>query len=245
MNQLLSKIEKKLKQGDWYRIVFLGDSITSTEWVYPNWRGMIEYVLKKKLEKSIGEWELRCWKVRCYNTGYNGASTKEIIKFIDEDIVLHKPSLVIFMDTYNDKYRDIEPAEHEKNLNIIFGKLVNITEDIVFTHSIARLKIEANKQNEEYMKAANQVVKKYKDRIQSLDLYSKYAKLDLKKFFTFTSENGNEDMGVKPGGLDFGHPNQLGNAYIAKILLREIFNIKFDPELYIKDTLGGKKYPGY
>ncbi|MEA3449779.1 MAG: hypothetical protein U9Q85_02265 [Patescibacteria group bacterium] len=67
----------------------------------------------------------------------------------------------------------------------------------------------------------------------------------MKKIFTFVSENGNADAGIEPGAIDFGHPNQLGNAYIAKIILKEIFDIDFDPELYIKETLEGKKYPSY
>jgi len=245
MNELLSKIEKKLNRGEWYRVLFLGGSITSTEWVYPNWRGIMEYVLKEELEKQMGVWELPCWKVRFYNAGYNGARTKEMINFIDGDVALHRPNMIIFMDTYNDVYLDISPEEHERNLGIIFSKLTKIAEKVVFTNSISGFNKEINNENRAYIEVANRAVEKYSNKIKNIDLFSKYAKLNLKKFFTFIEISGNEDAGIKPGELDYSHPNQLGNAYIAKILLKEIFNIEFNAELYIKDTLAGKKKPTY
>lgn len=245
MNKYLAKIEKKLSNNDWYRVAFLGDSITSAEWVHPNWRSIIEYVLKDKLQAIMGEWEKPCWKIRSYNAGFNGATTKEIIDYIDEEIAQYKPDLVIFMDTYNDKYRDIDARKHADNLDLIFTKLLNLSKNVVFTSSIARLKAEANLVNKKYMDSARETIQKYSDKIQFVDVFSKYAELDLKKIFTFIEYDGNEDSGIEPGGLDFSHPNQLGNAYIAKIMLKEIFDIDFNPELYISETLAGKKYPLY
>lgn len=245
MNKQLQKIENKLKEGSWYRIAFLGDSITSTEWVYPNWRGIMEFVLKEKVEEIMGEWETPCWKIRCYNAGFNGARTKEMISYVDEEMAPYKPDMVIFMDTYNDKYINISPEGHKNNLDVILKKLTDLSETVVFTNSIARLTKEANERNERYMIEAKKIMDKYKDKILAVDLFSKYSKLDLEKIFTFVCEDGNSDAGIKPGEIDFSHPNQMGNAYIAKILLKEIFDIKFDAELYIKDTLEGKKYPRY
>ena len=64
------------------------------------------------------------------------------------------------------------------------------------------------------------------------------------KFFTFISEE-NLDEKIKAGEIDPSHPNQLGNAYIAKVLLDKIWGIKFDPEKYIKNVNGGEKLPEY
>lgn len=244
-NKFLSQIKNNLDSDKWFRIVFLGDSITSTEWVYPNWRGIIEFVLKVRLEELMGVWETPWWKIRCYNAGYNGATSKEMIKFIDEDIALHKPSLTIFMDTDNDKYRDIDAKEHSNNLNTIFEKLTNISDKIVFATTIAGLNKKVNDDYKEYIKISDEVIEKYKDKILKVDLFSEYNKLDREKLFTFKSRSGNEDAGIEPDGIDYAHPNQLGNAYIAKILLKNIFDVEFDPELYINDTLAGEKYPKY
>src|SRR3989339_1765795 len=100
LNEYLAKIEKKLKPGGWYRIVFLGDSITSTEWVHPNWREIIEYVLKNVLGEIMGEWQTPSWKIRCYNAGFDGGFTGDMIKYADEEIAPLRPDLVVFMDTY-------------------------------------------------------------------------------------------------------------------------------------------------
>lgn len=247
MNKLFNKIENKLKQGGWYRITFLGDSITSTEWVHPNWREAIEYTLKMELEESMGEWELPWWKLRCLNAGYNGAPTGELIKFVDEDVIPGRPDLVIIMDTYNDKYININPDEHAKNLDTILSKLTMGVDDIVFSNSIARFNEKANIENKKYMATAGTVVEKYKDKIQVIDMYSAFSQLELDKFFTFkyTKDDADVTAGINAGDFDFSHPNSLGNAYIAKIMLKEIFGVDFNPDLYINDSLAGKKYPAY
>lgn len=247
MNEQFNKIQDKLKQGGWYRVVFLGDSITSTEWVHPNWREAIEYVLKMELETSLGEWELPWWKIRFSNAGYNGAPTSELIKFVDEDVLSGKPDLVIFMDTYNDKYKNIDPAGHARNLDIILEKLTSSVGDVVFLNSIARFSEQANEENCKYMAAADTITGKYKDKLKTIDMFSAFSEFELEKFFTFRYTNDDADVtaGIKSGDIDFGHPNALGNAYIAKVMLKHIFGLEFDPEKYIHDTLAGKKYPGY
>jgi len=50
---------------------------------------------------------------------------------------------------------------------------------------------------------------------------------------------------LEGGESDLEHPNQLGNAYIAKIILKEVFDIDFDADKYIRETFEGLKYPGY
>lgn len=244
MNNQLSTIENKLRNDEWYRILFLGDSITSTEWVHPNWREIMEYVVKDKLEEQMGEWELPCWKVRCYNAGYNGVRSREMVDFIEEDVVLHRSNLVIFMDTYNDIYRQIGPEDHEKNLENIFDRLKSIAENVVFTTSVPGIDKEANTAVLPYIEAANRAVAKH-ENIKTIDLFKAFEAYDLFQFFTFISENGNEDAGIEPGELDTSHPNQLGNAVIAKHLLKEIFDIDFDPDTYIRETLSGQKNPKY
>ena len=243
MNKILSKIKKKIEKGDWYRISFLGDSITSTEWVHPNWREIVEYVLKDKLEEMLGSYEVPYWKIRCYNDGFNGASTRELISFVDEEIGKHNSDLIIFLDTYNDKYYDISFDKHRENLQIIFDKLKEKSSELLFSSSISSLTEECNKKDLAYVLSAEELIKETRD-IKYIDLFSEYSKFDLNRFFTFISEN-NPVAGAKEGDIDPSHPNQLGNAYIAKVLLKEIFGIEFDPELYIKETLEGKKYPAY
>jgi hypothetical protein len=45
--------------------------------------------------------------------------------------------------------------------------------------------------------------------------------------------------------IDAFHMNPLWNAYIAQFILKNIFSLDFDPELYINDINQGKKYPLY
>jgi hypothetical protein len=75
-------------------------------------------------------------------------------------------------------------------------------------------------------------------------MYNIYRKFPLEKIFTFRSEE-NPFERIKKGEPDLQHPNQLGNAYIAKVVLGKVFSINFDSEKYIRDTLDGKKNPSY
>ena len=75
-------------------------------------------------------------------------------------------------------------------------------------------------------------------------MFEVYQKYPTEQFFTFVSEE-NIVEGVKEGETDLIHPNQLGNAYIAKIILNEVFDIEFDPQGYWQSTLQGEKYPKY
>ena len=79
------------------------------------------------------------------------------------------------------------------------------------------------------------------ENLEIIDIRNYFPK-DLSKFYTFESIG---DGVFKKGDLDYLHPNQLGNAYIAKGILKEAYEIEFDPEKYIETTLSGKMYPEY
>ena len=55
-----------------------------------------------------------------------------------------------------------------------------------------------------------------------VDMYEKTKDLPMERIYTFHEEEGNEECGIKPGGIDFIHPNTLSNAYIAQIFLKQI-----------------------
>jgi hypothetical protein len=246
-NKFLSKIKNNLENDSWYRIAFLGDSITSAEWVHPNWREIIEYILKMELEKMLGDINIPWWKMRFYNAGFCGDHTGHLLGYLDEELAPIRPDLVIFMDTYNDKYFDISPLEHGRNLELIFFRLSEFCENIVFSSSIKRLKPKANELNDPYRREAERIIKNSKSNISYVDLYSQFEKLNLSRFFTFinTPEDENKEFGVIAGEIDFSHPNVFGNAHIAKIFLNDIFGVEFDPEIYLKGVLKGEKYPRY
>lgn len=82
------------------------------------------------------------------------------------------------------------------------------------------------------------------ESFQKVDMFSIYKKFPLEKIFTFKSE-GNPEEDIKEGDPDLQHPNQLGNAYIAKVVFKEVFGTEFDTELYWQTTLAGEKFPKY
>ncbi|MBU0976191.1 MAG: GDSL-type esterase/lipase family protein [Patescibacteria group bacterium] len=243
MNRYLQKIISKIKKDKVYKIVFYGDSITSTEWVHPNWREIVEYVLKDYIGSVTKDWTTPSWRIRCINSGMDGATTKDLLKDLNEYVLTYKPDLVLSIFGKNDMYLGIEPKEHKRNIRKIALNIIEKDIDYVFCTSTATLNQKRNIDFLSYKKLTSEALDKLPVKI--VDLFEEFKAHDLEKFFTFISENGNDVAGIKPGDIDYLHPNQLGNAYIAKILLKEVWGIEFDPELYIKETLAGVMYPEY
>ncbi|MEI7604336.1 MAG: GDSL-type esterase/lipase family protein [bacterium] len=240
----LSDIQNKLINSNKFWIVFTGDSITSCEWVHPNWREIVEYVLKEEMTKYMdGDWITSEWGIRAFNFGYDGSTTKDIVQKIDT-ILSVNPDLVIGLMGSNDPTLDVSVEESIANINKIIDAVNNINTKIVWANSTPAG--EASPKNAEYESYAIALIDSIKSssETQIIDMFNIYKQFPLDKIFTFISEE-NIVENIKEGEIDLQHPNQLGNAYIAKVMLKEIFGIEFDPEEYIRSTLAGDKLPSY
>ena len=238
----LDTLKSHLKSIGTYRIVFLGDSITSAEWVHPNWREIIEYVLKEELQAQLTDWKIPSWGIRCINSGFDGASTKDLLNKMYSDVIAFKPNLLVIMATSNDIFSDIKPTEHKLNIKKIIDMVYSEDCKVVYCTDICSAN---NDYNGKYVPYLEEVKSLFPYReVMFINTFEEMKKYSLDKMFTFTS-SGNDAVGIKSGEIDFIHPNQLGNAYIAKILLKEIFDVAFDPENYIKETNEGKMFPSY
>ena len=227
----MDKIKKALEVNGKYWIAFVGDSITSTEWVHPNWREIVEYVLKDKLQNDFSNWRIPSWGIRCFNWGFDGATTKDM-----------KPNFVISLMGGNDPTLGLKPEETKNNIEKIFENLKQNDINVFWMTTTPDLNGKKDREYSEFSKVALSI--NTSDGQTVFDMFEEYKKYDLKRFFTFISE-GNEAEHIKAGEIDPDHPNQLGNAYIAKVILKQVFGIDFDPEKYIKTTVEGYKYPEY
>jgi lysophospholipase L1-like esterase len=237
----MDKVKKALEKNGKYWIAFVGDSITSTEWVHPNWREIVEYVLKDKLQSEFSDWRTPSWGMRCFNWGFDGATTKDIVENSGEIIAI-KPDLIIALMGGNDPTLGVKPEETKKNIEKLFQKFGENQAEVFWMTSTPDLYGKKDKTYSEYREATLDI---NTSRGQTIfDMFTEYKKYDLKRFYTFISE-GNEVEHIKAGDIDPDHPNQLGNSYIAKIVLKEAFDVDFDPEKYIKTTSKGYKFPEY
>ncbi len=228
---VLEIVEKKLRDEGRFWVAFVGDSLTSCEWVHPNWREIVEYVLKDRLQRTFKDWKVPSWGIRCFNCGYDGATTRDIVDKTEEILTL-KPDIIITMIGSNDAILGVSVGEHGQNVEEIAKKLGGVV-----VNEFSPLNETATNRYKPYVE---------KDRQLGLSNFVDMEK-EFKpewRFFTFKSEE-NPEEGIKEGEPDYWHPNQLGNAYLAKIILEKVFRISFDPEKFWRETLEGKKYPGY
>ena len=127
---LYQKIRDIIKSGKEYKIVFIGDSLTSAEWVHPNWRDAFEYILKFSFEEFDGDdWWIPEWNLKFYNYSLDGASSRDFlhqVSIAEEEV---NPDLFIIMGTSNDTELGISVQEHTDNLKKIFD-LTQTQEDL-------------------------------------------------------------------------------------------------------------------
>lgn len=240
---MLQKILTNLKTTGKHWIVFTGDSITSCEWVHPNWRDIVIYVLQNEVTTLLdGDWKTAEWGIKGFNFAYDGATTTDILDHID-DILLVKPQLVIGLMGGNDPVLGIGVNQSIQNISKIAEKTTISGAEIVWCNSTPAGV--GSSKNDEYQPYARAFMKLPKIKgLSKIDMFSAYQDFSTERFFTFTSEE-NLVEGIKKGEPDLQHPNQLGNAYIAKVVLNQVFNIQFDPEKYIQETASGEKFPQY
>lgn len=241
----LTEIAANLQKSGRYWISFTGDSITSCEWVHPNWRDIVIYVLHDQLTDYLkGDWQTAEWGIKGFNWAYDGANTQNIVEKIN-DILLVKPHLVIGLMGGNDAPQGITVAQSVANIRKIADRVLASGAKLVWSNSTpAAVNHRKNKEYSPYARAFIQMSSPDPANFQKIDMFSIYQNFPLKRLFTFLSEE-NLQEGLKKGDPDPIHPNQLGNAYIAKVILDETFGISFDPEKYISNTQSGLKYPEY
>jgi hypothetical protein len=225
-----------------YWITFTGDSITSCEWVHPNWRDIVIYVLQNEMTTYLkGDWKTAEWGLKGFNFAYDGSTTRDIWEKTD-DILSINPDLVIGLMGGNDPIVGLNLEETKLNIKKIVSKVIKNGSKIVWSNTTPPYN---SAYIERYRPYAEEVMSlEERDGLQKLDMFNLYSQFPLERFFTFKSEEIAIE-GIKEGDPDWWHPNQLGNAYIAKVILHEVFAVEYDPEKYISDTLNGEKLPRY
>lgn len=240
---MINHLIKQLKHSGKFWIVFTGDSITSCEWVHPNWRDIVLFVLQEEATKLLdGDWKTSEWGIKGFNFAYDGATTNDIYARID-NLLLVKPQLVIGLMGGNDPVLGVSVDESIKYITKISDRVIKSGSELVWCNSTPAG--QGSKKNPEYTPYA-QAFMDMPDRsgLIKVDMFNLYQQFPTEKFFTFISE-ANPIEGIKADEIDQQHPNQLGNAYIAKVILKQVFSLNFDPEQYIQDTLAGLKFPRY
>lgn len=239
----LSKLISTLQNTGKYWISFTGDSLTSCEWVHPNWRDIVIYVLHSEVTDLLdGDWKLAEWGIRGFNFAYDGATTKDIYERLD-DLLLLRPQLVISLMGGNDPVLGVSVEQSVEYIGKIADRVIGSGSDLVWSNSTPAGK--GDKKNAEYEPHTQAFLNMpEREGVEKIDMFNLYQQFPTDKFFTFKSEE-NPVEGLKEGDPDLQHPNQLGNAYIAKVILDKVFGISFDPERYMADTLADVKLPRY
>lgn len=237
-----------IKQDELYSIVFYGASTTSAEYAMPNWGEIIRYCLKMEMEDAIGDYKKANWNIQTANRGLNGGSSQDLLERFDELVLSLSPRIIFLSVGKNDAYYEIDRRITEENTRKIIQKSLNANMKVVFMTTVPALTEKLNDKIRNYVEVDRNVAQEFlnNENFMFIDFYDFFTKEDLEKSHTLISVNGNEIVGITPGEIDPIHYNKIGNALVAKIILKEIYGLNFDSEKFISDLADiSKKYPGY
>ncbi len=225
------EVLNKLKKGEIYKIAFIGDSLTSCEWIHPNWRDIFEYILKFSFEEFKGDdWWIPEWNIKFFNYSLDGGTTKHFISNVIDCENEIGPDMYIIMGTSNDYYFKISPEQGRKNIEKIFDILKD--KQVIYSPDIKCNDPEYNKTDIPYIEEVLKI--SFPKNVLFVNGYEISKKFNPKKIYTL----------VENGKIDQVHPNVLGNGYIAEMFLENIFGIKIDIEKYLDDVSSNKvKFP--
>ncbi|MFH0969298.1 MAG: GDSL-type esterase/lipase family protein [Patescibacteria group bacterium] len=244
----LEEIEKEAIQDKLYPIAFYGASTTSSEYVFPNWVEIIRYVLKDAIEQKLGDYKKAYWNIQTFNLGLDGASSKDLLEKFDDLVLRINPRLLFLAMGKNDPYYGIDPKETAENTFKLISKALDSGIKVIFANTPPALWESLNEKIKNHLQAEREVAKKFAENgnFMFIDIFEKFPKEELEKIYTLISADGNKVVGIKPGEVDPIHYNKRGSALVAKIFLKEAFDIDFNVENFLQDLNDPtKKYPSY
>lgn len=203
--------------------------------------------MKGNLESSI-DYQLVYWNLQTANRGLSGATSRDLKERLDNLVIALSPDLVFLGLGDNDYFMGIDEETSFNNTFEIIEKLLSKNIKIVFTTVIPSGNKELNKKISGYIETDRKVAKIFEDNKNFIfvDLFKLFSEDLLEKSYTLISPTGNKDVGYGAGELDYIHYNKFGNANVASILLKEVFDVDFDVNNFLKDLNDNtKKYPDY
>jgi lysophospholipase L1-like esterase len=241
MPDVAEAILNKIQSGERFRVGFLGDSLTSAEWVHPNWREVFEYVVKEHYSKMLGDWRVPSWGIRFYNFAFDGSTTQDWLDILETEVLALPPDLLIVLGTHNDYWFKLFDQSAFNVETVVRRSLRGGISNVLYSPGFAGLDKTSNFRYRPIAKAC--LLQAKEAGAEVVDLHTAFEKLGRGRFYTFTEKFDNSITGKKAGSIDASHPNALGNAYVAKLLLKHLFGINFDPEAYLGDLRADVKYP--
>ncbi|PCI21281.1 hypothetical protein COB64_00155 [Candidatus Wolfebacteria bacterium] len=228
-------------------IIYYGPSTTSFENIFPNWGEIIRYVLKAELEDNIEDIN-KLWNLHTLNLGLDGATSGDLLDRFQELVLDKKPYLIFLSAGKNDVRFGVNSRTTIENIKELIQQSLNNSIKVVFSTYIPSLKSEENIKMMEHIKNENKIAKSFinNKNFVFVDLFALFPRDAIEKSYTLIEPEGNESLRLKPGDIDYVHYNKYGNAIVAKILLKEVFDINFDADKFLEGLLdNNKKYPDY
>jgi len=231
--ELYKGVLEKLKREEICRIAFIGNSITSGEWVMPNYRAMVEYILKYALAEEFDDekWWIPEWNMKFYNYSLDGGTTKEFLKSYELAVEECSPDLFFVLGTSNDMELNLPVEGFVENTLDLFERITKAGKKCVYSPDPFSDDSENNRKYEKYLTELNK--NEFPDGLVNIDGYEISKGFPRERIYTLEmSESEQKMFGRRTDPI---HPNILGYVYITKLFLEGAFGIKVDAEKFFKE----------
>jgi len=202
MNSFLQKVN----EGDFFRVVCIGDAQTAQSETLPRWTDWVQKVVNQSLDKP------KSWRFQLLNTAANGASPKHIATYLQHYVTQFKPDLVLV----SFGHAPLDPLFNEsafiEDFTMLIESLQKLGCKIVVWSPIPLPSGVARDASIAMATFAEQLSKTMP--IQYVDVFHEFEGYELSKLF-----EGDEQ------GATSARLNKMGNFIVARKLLLELFGL--------------------
>ncbi len=204
----MTAYQQKLSEGDFFRVVCVGDAVTAQAPVKPSWSDWLQRALWEMVEPQ------KAWRRQVINTAYSRATLRHLATYITHYAVQLKPDVIVLSVGATPLFPTFEEPTFLNELDMLLNVLQKNNIPIIawspypFSGGVGR-------------DATHALERIYKQKMQEyegvyVDVFHEFDGIELSKVFTLLASEKSELFGLQTGMPDFLHPNEVGQYIIAK-----------------------------
>lgn len=204
----MATFQEKLSSQDFLRVVCVGDAQTTQAISQPAWSDWLQRALWEHddLQKS--------WRRQVINTSIERSTPQHVATYLSHYVSDFKPDMVILSFGVTPLFPAYEESVFIPELDGLLKILTDLGTELVLWSPYALMGGMGKDATLDLYTLYEQKARAIGARF--VDIYHEFENYEQTKLFTYSVLEDDAFWGLKSGGLDFVHCNEIGNYIIAK-----------------------------